>query len=492
MNFLRLALIFLSGFVAVLPATADQRVRIMAANITTGSDQSYDPGEGIRIFQGLMPDVALIQEFNFGNKSTTAYRQFVDTAFGTSFEYFVEPGGEQIPNGIVSRYPIIQSGEWNDSQVSNRDFAWAQIDIPGPRNLWAVSVHLLTSGSGVRRSEAEALVDFIESNVPENDYLVVGGDFNTDNFSESALSRLSAVVDTSGRPDDQNGNTGTNASRAKPYDQVLPEPDLDALEIPVAIAGHSFTYNDGLVFDSRVFTPLSAVLPILASDSDGNNMQHQAVIRDFLIPDGNTTEPADFPTDFVAVPASGSITLSWVDVTTVPAPVAYLIKAEASGTIAPPTDGTTEPDDADLSDGSAMINIAQGNGAVSFSGLPPDTTYTFQIFPYTGTASPDYKTVGAVPSAMATTDATPGLDPPVLGAVYYPHAAGFTATWSDVPDATGYRIDVSTNATFSGGTGEAILDEGFDDSTSVPSGWIDGGTANDSEDFHYSSAENCR
>jgi len=159
-----------------------------------------------------MPDVALVQEFNFGNNSPTAYRAFVDEAFGASFEYFVEPGGEHIPNGIVSRYPILQSGEWNDSQVSNRDFAWAQIDIPGPRNLWAVSVHLLTSSSGVRSSEAQALVDFIEDQVSENDYLVVGGDFNTDNFSESALSRLSAVADTGGRPDDQNGTTGTNRS----------------------------------------------------------------------------------------------------------------------------------------------------------------------------------------------------------------------------------------------------------------------------------------
>ena len=488
---LRPAAILLMALVGVVPVSADQRVRIMAANTTTGNNQSYDSGEGIRIFQGLAPDVALIQEFNFGNNSAADYRAFVDTAFGPSFEFFVEPGNEQIPNGIVSRYPIIASGEWIDNEVSNRDFAWARIDIPGDRHLWAVSVHLLTSGAVVRGSEAEALVNFIENEVPEDDYLVVGGDFNTANFSEIALSRLSVVVDTSGRADDQRGTTGTNRSRQSPFDQVLPEPDLDALEIPVTIAGNNFTYPDGLVFDSRVFTPISAVPPILASDSNGPNMQHQAVIRDFLIPDGNASpEPAEFPTDFVAAADGDSITLSWVDTSADPVPEMYLVKAEANGVITSPTDGIPEPDDADLSDGSATINIAQGSGIVSFRGLPPGESYTFQIFPYIDTISPNYKTAGMVPTASATTDAA--LDTPIPGPVFYPHATGFTASWSKVPEATGYRIDVSASPTFSGGAGTILLDTGFDSSTSVPSGFVDGGTANDSIASHYSSPSNCR
>ena len=54
----------------------------------------------------------------------------------------------QVGNAILSRWPILESGEWDDTSVSNRDFAWARIDIPGPRDLWVVSVHLLTA-SGV-------------------------------------------------------------------------------------------------------------------------------------------------------------------------------------------------------------------------------------------------------------------------------------------------------------------------------------------------------
>src|SRR5437868_3262504 len=109
-------------------------VRLMAANITSGNLQSYDPGEGIRIFQGTRPDVVMIQEFNYGDNSATAIRQFVNTAFGTTFSYYRE-GGAQIPNGVISRYPIIASGEWDDTSVTNRDFAWARIDVPGPKDL---------------------------------------------------------------------------------------------------------------------------------------------------------------------------------------------------------------------------------------------------------------------------------------------------------------------------------------------------------------------
>src|SRR5689334_16517688 len=57
--------------------TGTVRVRVMAGNLTSGNNQSYDPGEGIRIFQGTHPDVALVQEFNYGTNSATDIRHFV-------------------------------------------------------------------------------------------------------------------------------------------------------------------------------------------------------------------------------------------------------------------------------------------------------------------------------------------------------------------------------------------------------------------------------
>ncbi|ADO70154.1 lamin tail domain-containing protein [Stigmatella aurantiaca] len=261
---------------------ASVRVRLMAANITSGNAQSYDQGHGTRLFQGTDPDVVMIQEFNYGDNSASAIRQFVNTAFGSSFYYYRE-GGAQIPNGIISRWPIIASGEWDDPSVDNRDFAYARIDVPGPKDLWVVSVHLLTANASTRNTEAASLVSRIKANIPTGDYLAIGGDFNTDSRSESCFSTFSQVVVTSSPyPADRNGNTNTNAARAKPYDHVLVDSDLRAYQTATVIGSSSFA--NGLVLDSRVYSPLSEISPAQSGDSGATNMQHMAIIKDFLIP----------------------------------------------------------------------------------------------------------------------------------------------------------------------------------------------------------------
>src|SRR6476646_1923220 len=95
-------------------------LRLVTGNLTTGNLQSYeDPG--VRIFRGLAADVAMIQEFNVGGNSDVELRSFVDDAFGTDYSYARAAASGQIPNGIVTRYPILASGEWTDSQVADRD-----------------------------------------------------------------------------------------------------------------------------------------------------------------------------------------------------------------------------------------------------------------------------------------------------------------------------------------------------------------------------------
>jgi len=263
-------------------ASAEQiPVRVMSANLTSGNDQNYDPGEGLRIIQGLDPDIVLIQEFNYGDNSVDAIRGFVDGATSVSHSYYRELEGS-LPNGVISRYPILDAGEWDDKIVSNRDFAWARIDIPGPIDLWVISVHLLTSSSGDRNSEAKTLNDYILLEVPEDDYVIIGGDFNTSSRTESCIETLSDVVVTTGPyPADQDGVDGTNSSRSKPYDWVLTSSNLLELETPVRIGSSSF--SNGLVFDSRVYSPLADVAPVQYGDSDSKNMQHMGVVRDFLL-----------------------------------------------------------------------------------------------------------------------------------------------------------------------------------------------------------------
>ncbi|MGC3956451.1 MAG: immunoglobulin domain-containing protein [Verrucomicrobiota bacterium] len=292
--------LLLAALTASTPAQAQSNValRVMAANITSGNGQSYE-GPGIRIFQGLKPDVVCVQEFRYNSSSTSnSLRTLVDTAFGTGFNFFVEPSGN-IPNGIISRYPIIAAGSWDDTQVSDRGFAWAQIDLPGTNDLYVVSVHLLTSSSGVRNTEATNLKALIQANFPANAWIVIGGDCNTDSRGEACISTFKTFLSDTPVPSDEVSGSdaeNTNAGRSKPYDYVLPSFSLTNYLTSVVVGTH--TFSSGLVFDSRVYPTLSDVSPVQSGDSGVTGMQHMAIVKDFLIPvgAGTVTNPPSITT----------------------------------------------------------------------------------------------------------------------------------------------------------------------------------------------------
>jgi endonuclease/exonuclease/phosphatase family metal-dependent hydrolase len=273
-----------------LNAQSNATVRVMAANLN-GNTQSYQPF-AIRILQGLKPDIVCIQEFNYSNNADSDFRFMVDTAFGTNFVYYREPfnSGGDIPNGIISRYPVLNSGSWNDTVQSqpNRGFAWAQIHLPGTNKLYVVSVHLLTSSAANRGAEAANLKTLIQSNFPSNAWIVVAGDFNTDSRVESpTMTTFDSYLSDSPIPDDGSGNSNTSGTRSKPHDYVLPSFSFTNLETATVFPSHSFV--NGLVFDSTVYTPLSDVAPVQFGDS--TNAQHMAVMKDFSIPTGGTNAP---------------------------------------------------------------------------------------------------------------------------------------------------------------------------------------------------------
>lgn len=257
-------------------------ITIMAANITSGNKQSYDPGHGVRIFQGLKPDIALIQEVNYESNRPSDYEQFKNNAFGFDYEICVPQPGNQIPNGIVSIFPIKECGYWNDPHISNRDFVYAKIDIPGQHDLLAVSVHFKTKPRRQAKRQATALNEYIKEHFDfDNDYLIIGGDFNSPKLNDSALNVLKQYVDISKPAKDKNGKSGTNASRSKPYDHVLPGKKLTQLEVPLEIGDNK--YDSGIVFDSRVYSPLSDVSPVKSGDSGVSGMQHMAVMKEFKL-----------------------------------------------------------------------------------------------------------------------------------------------------------------------------------------------------------------
>ncbi|MBX7246683.1 MAG: hypothetical protein K1X53_14395 [Candidatus Sumerlaeaceae bacterium] len=279
--------------VVATPLAAQTTIRIVASNTTSGNNQDYQaPGQ--HILQALKPDIALMQEFNVpGTNDDAGVSAFVTSVFGAGYSWYREPkGSANIPNGIVSKYPILAAGEWDDTQVSDRDFVWARIDIPGSIDLYVISVHLLTASSGVRNTEAQQIINtYLPTlNIPSNAYLAIGGDFNTDSRSESCISTFSSkFVTASPYPVGQDGSGNTNAGRNKPYDWVLVNSNLDSLE--VATVSGTFSYANGLVFDTRDFnqTQLNASFPpALTTDSGATNMQHMAVARTFVVPGGGT------------------------------------------------------------------------------------------------------------------------------------------------------------------------------------------------------------
>jgi endonuclease/exonuclease/phosphatase family metal-dependent hydrolase len=371
-----------------------QTIRTVAANITSGNGQAYEV-EGTRILQGLQPDVVMIQEFNVSSSSSTDLRNWVNSTFGSEFSYFRENSGA-IPNGVISRWPIVSSGSWDDTTISDRGFAWARIDIPGDKNLWVVSVHLKassgSSNSNQRQSQAQQLVTYIGAHVPADDYLLLGGDFNTYSTSESCLSTLGGLLTTAGPyPADQAGDADTNASRAEHYDWVLAESELDGLETPVKIGTLSFA--NGLVFDSRKFTPLSSVDPVLVGDSGASNMQHMAVVRAFAVPalelltvTASSSNPTLVPNANIVVGGSG---------------------VSRTVTVTPVVNQT----------GTATITVTGGDGVSTASdtfvvtvGAAPVITSTNNYSGMVGVAGTNYVTAtGSVPMSYGASNLPVGL-----------------------------------------------------------------------------------
>ena len=264
-------------------------LRVMSANLTSGNNQSYETA-GIDIFQGLKPDVVAIQEFRYNSSSSSNdLRTLVDMAFGTNYNFFCQ-SGFNIPNGVVSRYPIVAAGSWTDSLVSDRSFVWAQIHLPGTNDLYVVSVHLYSSGTATdRNTEATTIKTQIQANFPTNAWVIVAGDFNTTSRSEACVTTFKTFLSDSPVPADNSGDQDTNEPRSKPYDYVLASFALTNTWVPSVIGAQSF---NGLVFDSAVFTPLSDVSPVVSGDSHVTGMQHMAVIKDFYITASATTNVA--------------------------------------------------------------------------------------------------------------------------------------------------------------------------------------------------------
>lgn len=348
-----------------------EEITIMAANITSGTHQAFE-GPGIRILQGLQPDIVLVQEFSY---ESGTLRDLVDTALGTDYEFYVEEGDENIPNGIISRFPIIDYGEWIDSQVSDRDFAWAVIDIPGDIHLQVVSVHLKSGSSSTQNAQAQALESYIDTHFDPLQYIVVGGDMNTTSRTSAAIQTFNGFLDPYGyTPADQTGNDNTSEPRSKPYDWVIPNDLLNTRQIPLVIG--SSTYYHGLVLDSEVYTPLNEISPVQYTDSHVFGMQHMAVMCAYDV-GGQSATPTNTPT-----PTQGS------SPTNTPTPT------QGTSPTYTPTPGEPLPGDPWINEIHYDNASTDQNEGVEIAGPAGLNLAGYSLVPYNGSGGTQYSVTG--------------------------------------------------------------------------------------------------
>ena len=194
------------------------------------------------------------------------------------------------------------------------------------------------------------------------------------------------------------------------------------------------------------------------------------------------SQPDSQPTVFAATsPSPGQIDLSWTDATGTNAPTGYVIYANETGSFTAPTDGTAPVVDDDLSDGSAVVTVAHGGGAVhSFTDLTAGTTYHFQIWAYHGTGSGiNYLTDPASPTVSAVPIHPQPDSQPTVFAAASPSPGQIDLSWTDAAGAnapTGYVIYANETGSFTAPTdGTApVVDDDLSNGSAVVT--VDQGT----------------
>ena len=173
-------------------------------------------------------------------------------------------------------------------------------------------------------------------------------------------------------------------------------------------------------------------------------------------------EPANHVSNFSGSSDYASVTLTWTDNDGTPAADGFIIKGStvSLAAIPAPSDGTAESDDAVLSDGSGVMNVAHGVQTYTWSGLDAETTHYFQIWPYTNSGTDiDYKIDGVVPNATPTT----GVRPKIIIAeiMQNPDAVSdANGEWFELYNAGASTIDIDGWIIKDGGTDDHTINNG--------------------------------
>lgn len=265
------------------PTPKESPLRIMSANATSGDSQLYEQ-PGMNMMFAMDPDIIIIQEFT--SSAEDVIRQ-LESRFKTKYSY--HKGRGRIGNGIIvkgeNKIKSVHTRPSILEFITDREYDAAIVDIPGPKDMLVVSLHLYTKVNTNIMSQLDeypAVFDFIQEIRNTGDYyVVVGGDFNSTSNQYVNMYWSSLLATDAAYPRDQDGNYNTNAARRRHYDWILVDREFQAFSVPTKIGNQLFPH--GYVLDSRVHSPLSEIAPVCAGDSNATNFQHMPVVRDFII-----------------------------------------------------------------------------------------------------------------------------------------------------------------------------------------------------------------
>ncbi len=206
----------------------------------------------------------------------------------------------------------------------------------------------------------------------------------------------------------------------------------------VLYKGSAMFYNHtGLSEDSTYYYKAWSV--------DGSNNYSSGVTDDATT---LKDEPSNHVMSFLTgTQYPGSIPLTWNDNNGAVEADRFLILINETGIFTPPTDGTAENDDTNVSDGSGKKNVDNGDEQYLWTGLKQSTVYYFIIYPYTNYGTDvNYKIGLPVPvnSATTTTSSVTAGDIIIVEVMKDPSdTTDALGEWFEIYNTTGSVIDIN-------------------------------------------------
>ncbi|HKS11491.1 MAG TPA: endonuclease/exonuclease/phosphatase family protein [Pseudomonas sp.] len=180
------------GFAAVSNAPAVHRLRVLTVNTHKGFtafNRRYILPELRDAVRSTQADIVFLQEVlgshdrhaaRYPGWPQTSQYEFLADSMWSDFAYgrnAVYPDGHH-GNALLSKYPIL---EYRNLDVSitgpeRRGLLHCVLDVPGPRNVHAICVHLSLLESH-RQQQLELLQQLLDA-LPADEPVIIAGDFN--------------------------------------------------------------------------------------------------------------------------------------------------------------------------------------------------------------------------------------------------------------------------------------------------------------------------